>query len=116
MYLTNFKSNEDILEQYSIDAKELEGATIHLAWYGYGSYCGSSFVIFEKDGKLFEVNASHCSCNGLEGKWDPEETTWEALKIRDINQYDDGDVGEKEAEEALKALVDAHLPSASPIN
>jgi hypothetical protein len=38
-------------------------------------------VIFEKDGKLWEVNGSHCSCYGLEGQWQPEETTWEAIAI-----------------------------------
>jgi hypothetical protein len=45
-------------------------------------YSGSAFVLFERDGKLYEVHGSHCSCYGLEGQWEPEETTWEALAMR----------------------------------
>lgn len=55
---------------------------ILLAIYEYGNYEGSAFVLYEQDGKLYEVNGGHCSCNGLEGQWDPEETTWEALAMR----------------------------------
>lgn len=52
------------------------------AHYGMGSYEGDALVIFEEDGKLFEVNGGHCSCYGLEGQWKPEETSWQALAIR----------------------------------
>lgn len=38
-----------------------------------------------EDGKLYEVNAGHCSCYGLENQWTPEETNIEALKHRLIN-------------------------------
>mgnify|MGYP000217434116 CR=1 FL=1 len=55
---------------------------ILLASYGTGSYEGDTFVLFERDGKLFEVNGSHCSCYGLENQFDPEETSLEALKHR----------------------------------
>jgi hypothetical protein len=53
-----------------------------LAWYGYGDYDGSAFVLFERDGKLYEVNGGHCSCYGLEGQWDPEEVTMSELERR----------------------------------
>lgn len=53
-----------------------------LASYSYENYSGSAFVLFRRDGKLYEVNASHCSCYGVEGQWQPEETTKEALMIR----------------------------------
>jgi hypothetical protein len=45
-----------------------------LASYASENYSGDAFVLFEKDGRLFEVNGSHCSCFGLEGQWKPEET------------------------------------------
>src|ERR1700756_4478230 len=52
------------------------------ASYGGGSYEGDALVIFKHDGKLYEVNGSHCSCYGLEGQWKPEETSVEALAMR----------------------------------
>lgn len=62
-----------------------ETDTILIAVYTYECYSGKAFVLFERDGKLFEVNGSHCSCYGLEDAWSPEETTWEALLMRDFS-------------------------------
>ena len=50
---------------------ELEGVTILLAYYLYEDYSGEAYVLFERDGDLFEVHGSHCSCYGLEGQWEP---------------------------------------------
>lgn len=55
---------------------------ILMASYGGASYEGDAFVLFQRDGKLYEVHGSHCSCYGLEGQWEPEETTWAALALR----------------------------------
>jgi len=52
------------------------------AAYGGGGYDGTAHVLFTRDGKLYEVNGSHCSCFGLEDQWTPEETTWDAIKLR----------------------------------
>ena len=82
IYLDLFKSNYDIIREYSAPADALDGAEILLAIYEYQDYEGYSFVLYKKDGKLFEVNGSHCSCNGLEGQWEPEETSWAALAKR----------------------------------
>ena len=60
-----------------------------LASYGTPSYEGYAFVLFERDGKLYEVNGSHCSCYGLEGQWEPEETNVEAL----LHRLDKGELG-----------------------
>jgi hypothetical protein len=105
-YVENFSSNEDILSNYVAPDNALDGATIFLAWYGYGSYDGQSLVIFEKDGKLFEVNGSHCSCNGLEGQWEPEETSWQALAMRNLD--DSYTSGAAAADRLLKELVKEH--------
>jgi hypothetical protein len=69
---------------------EFKGAEILLASYGTPSYKGYAFVLFRRDGKLYEVNGSHCSCYGLEGQWDPEETTVEAL----LHRVNEGQLGE----------------------
>jgi hypothetical protein len=106
-YVEGFDSNEDIISNYGATSDALDGTTIFLAWYGYGSYDGQSLVIFEKDGQLYEVNGSHCSCHGLEGQWKPEETSWKALAMRDLD--DRYTSGAAQADQLLKALVKEHL-------
>ena len=106
-YIEGFKSNKDIIGNYAAPSAALDGATVYLAWYGYGSYDGQSLVIFEKDGQLYEVNGSHCSCMGLEGQWSPEETSWKALSMRNLD--DKYTSGAAEADKLLKQLVSEHL-------
>lgn len=105
MYVDQFKNNEDVAEQYGKfmdDAdkahilKLLNESIVHVAYYGCGSYDGTSLVIFEHNGILYEVNASHCSCYGLEGQWAPEETTWKALGMREFYDHYDGQKTVKE--------------------
>ncbi len=55
---------------------------ILFASYGQGSYDGDAIVIYTDHETLYEVNASHCSCYGLEGQWKPEETSWAAIAMR----------------------------------
>ncbi len=57
-------------------------ADIVFAGYTYEDYAGSAIVVFMREGKLFENNDSHCSCFGLEA-WEPEETSREALIMRE---------------------------------
>ena len=103
-YFQEFKSDNDIEEQFGVRLKP--GTKVLLAWYGYGSYCGEALVIFRKDGKLYEVNASHCSCFGLEGQWTPEETTLDALRMRDLTSSSKCD-GEQEAFTAFGVLLES---------
>ena len=63
-----------------------------LASYSYENYSGDAFVLFKRDGKLYEVNGGHCSCYGLEGQWEPEETSIESLRHR----LDNGSLGNDE--------------------
>lgn len=86
------------------------------ASYGGGAYDGDAVVIFEKDGYLYEVHGSHCSCYGLEGSWSPSKISWEALNLR-VQAMDD-QYGflhdhESEAREAFKAMVMAHVVGGS---
>lgn len=65
-----------------LERDQWKGIKVLLASYGHENYLGDAFVLFKKDGKLYEVNADHCSCYGLEGQWEPEETTVESLLHR----------------------------------
>lgn len=67
---------------FEIGDDALLGVEILLASYTYESYSGDAFVLFSRDGKLWEVNGSHCSCYGLEGQWEPEETSVESIERR----------------------------------
>jgi hypothetical protein len=79
-----------------------QNVDVLLASYGSENYGGDAFVLFRRDGKLYEVNGSHCSCYGLgtqgyhtderETQWQPEETTVEALRHR----LDAGQLGNEE--------------------
>lgn len=100
--LIGFDSVDDIIANYDAPKDALDGAEVLLAWYGYGDYDGASFVLYRKDGKLWEVNGGHCSCYGLEGQWDPEETTVEALRKRPWSEYS---TGEADARDALQSIL-----------
>ncbi len=107
IYMHSFACNSDIIREFEIPEDSLEGCEVLLAYYHCGDYgCDSSaFVLFRKDGKLYEVNGSHCSCHGLESmdyysdggtQWEPEEVTLEELEHRlekgclgDVGGYDD---------------------------
>ena len=78
---------------------------ILFAVYGTYSYEGEAQVLFKRDGKLFEVTGSHCSCNGLETCWEPAEVTWKALAMRNYDKHKiNTSWGDKYDAEALKFL------------
>lgn len=93
------RKNRGLLQNYL--ENKYEGVNILFASYTYENYEGSAFVLFEKCGALYEVNGSHCSCYGLEGQWNPEETSWEAIKLRNFNSLYDG-FSLKDVEKALE--------------
>lgn len=80
-YFDGFRDQEDVLEQFNA-SDEYKNVNIVYAWYNYEDYSGSAFVLFKKGRKLYEVHESHCSCNGLEEGWSPEETTVDQLLYR----------------------------------
>lgn len=75
-----WSSLSGIYEDFRVEPSE--DVEILLAYYDYEDYSGRAFVLFRKDGELYEANGSHCSCFGLEGQWDPEETNVEVLRHR----------------------------------
>lgn len=81
-YFGNWKSRDDIANEYGWKASDIpQDVNIVYASYDTPDYEGYAKVIFKKDGKLYEVHDSHCSCNGLEN-WNPEKTTAEAIRMR----------------------------------
>jgi len=73
-------TKEEICELFQIEMSELEGVTFLFFYYDIEFYDGYAIILFKKDGKLYEVLATHCSCFGLERQWSPDETTWDAVK------------------------------------
>ena len=82
---------EAMLRDFGIDKSAIEGCKVLIASYTYENYEGSAYVLFEKDGKLFEVHGGHCSCYGLSQQsyygdggtqWEPEEVDVAALRHR----------------------------------
>lgn len=79
-----WSTEADVLDGF--DSEEggipsFRGGELLYARYDAEYYEGECLVIFvDKEGALWEVNSSHCSCMGL--GWEPEETTLEALRIR----------------------------------
>ena len=82
VFLGAWEDEEDLKRDFALNDDELKGAFILLASYDCEAYEGSAFVLFEREGKIYEVNGSHCSCYGLEDMWDPEETSVDALVHR----------------------------------
>jgi hypothetical protein len=66
-------------ESYADDDNEYQ---VIAAEYDTGDWQGDAFVLLKKGDQYFEINGGHCSCHGLEGQWDLEETTEGALKHR----------------------------------
>lgn len=77
-----FDSAEEVFEAYDAPMEWQHEVEFIYAEYQRADYEGDSFAVFIKDGKLYEVNGSHCSCNGLENCWQPEETSVIALLSR----------------------------------
>lgn len=79
--------NDENSRQQSFDAMRTAlsgprwiGMTVLLASYDR-EWSGDAFVLFEREGRLWEVNATHRSGECL-GPWEPEETTVDALRHR----------------------------------
>lgn len=92
--LADFKGMDEnfvkakIANDFGIPEEHLEGCTLIVAYMSVGSYgCDSAaFVVFEKEGNLYEVNASHCSCYGFsESDYSGDtRTQWKPEAVEDV--------------------------------
>lgn len=60
--------------KYNFDVEEHERYHVIFGWYELVDYDGQTYVFgydWEEE-KFFEIAAYHCSCYGLQQKWDPE--------------------------------------------
>ena len=103
-YYGEFESVDDIKREFECDCDDIKDEEVIFATYDLECYEGGAFVLIERDGKLYECNASHCSCFDLQDQWDLEETNTLALKMRTFYEYS--------AE--FKAVLDAYITKKSP--
>jgi hypothetical protein len=79
--LNSFKHYNDT--EYKLMDPIPQEHEVLFASYGGRSYEGHAYVLFLHDGSLWEVEGSHCSCNGLEEQWRPNITTWGAQRLKE---------------------------------
>lgn len=80
IYQGNFDDEDDVFNEFAVPEDEREDVNILYARYVYENYEGDAYVLFAKNGYLYEVFGGHCSCYGLEGQWEPE-------KVDDLNVF-----------------------------
>jgi hypothetical protein len=89
-----FESDEDIENKFQLPSGFLKVSKLKTVYASYDDQCysGEAFLVFIKTDtlELFEVNASHCSCYGLEGSFQLEPTVLDSIKLR--GQVDDATI------------------------
>jgi len=80
MFVGLFGCADDVFREFSVPEAERDGVTILYANYEQEYYEGSAGVVFVREGKLFWVSGSHCSCYGLEEQWSPEPITLSEIR------------------------------------
>jgi hypothetical protein len=114
-YLEGFDNINDVFEKFNY---EPENEILLFGIYEYGNYEGSAWVGFLKDEKLYEVHGSHCSCYGLEGQWDPEETSLEEILYRINNGGQDSfkDSHKRILQSLSSLILTKELDESLPVN
>jgi hypothetical protein len=72
-----WRTAADVFRDFHIE--QPEDSIVLFAVYGDGDYCGKAFVLCRDEAGLFTVEASHCSCYGLEDSWSPVRVTIASL-------------------------------------
>lgn len=78
MFRGDWERLEDVARDFELKADELarlQAARVVLAVYERYAYEGYAYVLFEHEGELYDVHATHCSCYGLEQQWEPDVTS-----------------------------------------
>lgn len=102
---------DHIVCAFEIEEKELDGFEVLIAYESVGSWgCDSSnWFLLRKGGLLYENHGGHCSCNGFEGQWAPEETSCDYLQSDKFyfptGGYDNDTSGNEEAVEREINLI-----------
>lgn len=100
VYFDGFANKEDVISNYNITEQDLNGFEILFAYYTYEDYSGESLVILkDADHQFYEVNGGHCSCYGLEGQWEVEPTTMDAMMKRNTPFFN----------EVVKTYISKHI-------
>jgi hypothetical protein len=87
---TEAEVKSHLVNEYTADPDVVDGLEVLIGYESVGDWgCDSSsfFLLRDKDGNLFEVHGSHCSCYGFEDQFTLEPTTIEALKFRINESY-----------------------------
>ena len=79
--------DEEPAKEYLEILETLNSAKVILAAYDIDGYEGSAYVVYEKDGMLYTVSGSHCSCYGLENQWSPCESALEIIQANIETNY-----------------------------
>lgn len=69
-FLEWFSDQDNVFSQFNFTPTTEK--VLFASYNECGGYDGDAWVLFEKDGQLYEVHGGHCSCYGLEGQWVPE--------------------------------------------
>lgn len=85
-----FTSAADVAHAFRIPLSVLDSVHLLIASYAKCKRSGIAFILYSRDDRLYEINANHCSCGGLEGQWIPDETTTQSLLFRLAAQADFG--------------------------
>lgn len=112
IWLNDWKdySIERIENVFGLRRGELSAINLLLASYSQEDDSSYAFLLYELNGRLYEINASHDSEVDFKGQWQPEETVLEALHFRLTR----GHLGSKEASsnifaDELKAILNSRL-------
>lgn len=83
-YMGDFgwSNSQDVLNSFNASSDALTDCRVFVACYRDTDYSGSAYVLYASGKTLYEVHGGHCSCFGLEGQWEPEDTTIDSLRHR----------------------------------
>ena len=100
VYQDIFTSWDDVKSNYCTSTPEPD--EVYLAYYSYEDYSGTSIVLYRQGDKYYAVHGGHCSCNGLEDQWEPEEYTKEEFIKTLESHYDNRDTNSNVAQVLAK--------------
>jgi hypothetical protein len=83
MFINNWSDLEGMLQDFQVDRINTNIREVLFASYTYEDYNGDAYVLYLAfNGKYYEVHGNHCSCNGLEGQWNPDEANLDEIHHR----------------------------------